>query len=450
MKLFVGLILGLATLGLSLFVGIRWELPRYLSSQEFRKRIEEKTAGLVDAPSGYQPLLWQDSTVTSSGFLARGKPDRALQVLQARNLKARLDWSDIWHRHIVVNDFAIDRLQAALSLKTAKEVEHNLVAPPELMPPVETNSAFRVELRRVMVNHTTILWGKNADEFGAFREVALCLWPVGTGLAAYGDGGTLQIGSLPEAGVKPFQLRYRKPALDIEWGALTLGGPSEVNVAGQIRFTQPSQISLAIGFRQCPISVFLKPEMRTKFDGVFESDMRVLQTQDEPAHFEGPVRFAGATLKNVAGLAKLAALTNDPRFKVLHFQELRGDCVYSDSKLIVHDFMAEDPGLFQVEGTFRIYGQEIRGTVQLGISAKVLAAFPGAREEVFTNHRNGYYWTNVRLGGTTDQPEQDLKDRLVSAAEKHPLKVIAPPVSKTVETLTKPFKSFIDGLKEIF
>lgn len=445
-----GLALVCALICLVLFGAVKWLLPRYLASQDFQKRLSERMAGLIDAPGSFSSLRWQDSTAHSDGFLARGYPGRSLQELRARDLTARFDWRGLWQRQAIVEEFTIEHLQAAFSDETAKELEQDPPDPPVLQAPLKKSSTFNVDLRKVVVHRATVLWGTPAEDYGAFREVALCLWPDGKDLAAYGAGGTFQLGELPQAEVRPFQLRYVKPNLAVEWGSLTLGGESEVTVSGQFQYTQPSQMDLHLGFRRCPVAPFLKPEMRAKFDGTFESDTRVRQEQEKPARFEGPVRFKGATLKNVEGMAKLAAFTHEPRFKMLHFQTLHGNYTYAGSELCVDELVAEVPGLFQVEGSLTVDDKKLHGAVQLGVAAKVLESFPGAREEVFTKRRNDYYWTTVQLSGTTDEPQHDLKERLLAAAKKHPIKAIAPPAAKALDLIGKPVKSLLEKLKELF
>jgi hypothetical protein len=423
-----------------------------LESRDFQKRLSERTARLVNAPSGFKKLNWEDTTATSDGFLARGQPVRALQEIQAKGLTAQFDWSALWNRKVIVKQLSIDHLQAAFSRETATELQPDPADPPELQAPARTGSVMSVDLREVISSRTTILWGKTNDDCGAFREVAVRLWPVGKDLAIYGAGGTLQMGGLPQAEVRPFQLRYVKPNLDIEWGSLTLGGKSEVKVGGRFQFTQPGRMELALGFHECPIKPFLSPEMRSKFDGSFESNTRVRQELggDKPTTLEGSMQFVGATLKNVAGLVKLSAFTEQPRFKELHFQVLRGNYSYTKPKLTLTDLVAESPGLFQVEGDLSVTEGKLLGTVELGVSAQILKSFPGAREEIFTKQRNEYFWTRINLSGTTELPVDDLRGRLVAAAEKHPIKAVTAPVSKTLDIIKKPVESLIQKLKELF
>ena len=74
--------------------------------------------------------------------------------------------------------------------------------------------------------------------------------------------------------------------------------------------------------------------------------------------------------------------------------------------------------LFRVEGRFTIEEQEIDGTSRIGASADVLDAIPGAREKVFTEARDGYFWTSMKLTGPLKHPREDLKERLVAAAKE--------------------------------
>lgn len=317
---------------------------------------------------------------------------------------------------------------------------------------MQKRSLIAIHLGEVLARRATMLWGRSPEDFGAFREVAVRFWPVERDMAVYGSGGTLQIGALPLAGVRDFQLRYTKPALTIEWGRLSVGGESEVQVSGVFQFAEPGSMDLKLGFHRCPLMPFLPAEMHSKLAGTFEMDARVQKElgDDKPATYGGPVRIQRAVARNFAALTKLAAFTHEPRLKALHFETLRAQYTYTAPLLEVRDFVAEVPGLFQVEGEGALAGDKVQATLQLGVSGGLLDHFPGAREEVFTKRRDDYFWTTVKIGGTKDKPVEDLSPRLVAAAKKAAVKTVLKPVTKPLELLKKPVEAVGEFLKGLF
>ena len=70
-------------------------------------------------------------------------------------------------------------------------------------------------------------------------------------------------------------------------------------------------------------------------------------------------------------------------------------------------------------------------------------AIPGAREKVFTESRNGYLWAPMTLTGPLHHPREDLKERLVSAAQEQFAKGFLAP-------LFKPGKAVLELLNAIY
>ncbi len=99
--------------------------------------------------------------------------------------------------------------------------------------------------------------------------------------------------------------------------------------------------------------------------------------------------------------------------------------------------------LFRIEGHFAVEDKEIDGTFQVGATADVLDSIPGAREKVFTEARDGYLWTSMKLSGPLNHPREDLKERLVVAAQEELAKVFLAP-------LFKPGQGLLELLKALY
>jgi len=71
-------------------------------------------------------------------------------------------------------------------------------------------------------------------------------------------------------------------------------------------------------------------------------------------------------------------------------------------------------------GDARVRDQRrLRGTIRLGLTREYLDWLPNP-EEVFNRKQGGYLWTNVRLFGTLDDPEQDLSPRIIELFKQSP------------------------------
>lgn len=82
------------------------------------------------------------------------------------------------------------------------------------------------------------------------------------------------------------------------------------------------------------------------------------------------------------------------------------------------------------------------GEFQLGVIPELVEKFPGAREEVFTRSADGYLWTALTLSGPADKLRDNLRPRLVRAAQNHFAKGILAPIFK-------PGKTVIQAIEEL-
>ena len=149
---------------------------------------------------------------------------------------------------------------------------------------------------------------------------------------------------------------------------------------------------------------------------------------EEPVAVSGALKLTDGVLQELAALDKIAALTRHPRFRRLPLHVVRARFSYAQGTLKVTDFRAESEGLICVEGSFTVEKKRIRGRFQLGVSPDVAESIPGARESVFTKAHEGYVWTPVRLRGPLESPRDDLKPRLVKAAEAQIAKTLLAPL----------------------
>lgn len=97
----------------------------------------------------------------------------------------------------------------------------------------------------------------------------------------------------------------------------------------------------------------------------------------------------------------------------------------------------------RLEGEFSLEHGDIDGKFKVGLAPDVVETIPGAREKVFTESRGDYLWTEMRLSGPARHPREDLKERLVAAAQEHFSKGI-------LGSLFKPGKDVISLLQQIY
>lgn len=166
--------------------------------------------------------------------------------------------------------------------------------------------------------------------------------------------------------------------------------------------------------------------------GEFDGNTRIEKkfAPDAEVRAAGELKFLEAEVHDVATLDRVALLTRHAEFSRLKLDELRGRYEWTGARLEVSELRLEAKKLIRIEGEFVIEDEEIHGKFQIGATADVLDSIPGAREKVFTESRDGYFWTSMKLSGPLKHPREDLKQRLVAAAEEELSKGFLAPLLK--------------------
>jgi hypothetical protein len=432
-----GILAALILLASALYVASGYALDRALESKGLRKLIGGKTAQLLGTNGGYLPLASHGLSISSRGFLALASPPRVLTEMRASRLDARCNLVELWHGKWRIDHLWVHHLQAAYGTAAARLINRTEFPVPELMPPLQTDSPIKVDVRELDVAETDLFWGSAPNQGGEFRNVQTNFYPRDHNLLIHGHGGTFHQAKWPVAQVRQFKLLYTKPELRIDEGSLTFGGASSIIVLGNFRFEQAAGFDLNLTFAQCPLAPFLSEAQRSKLEGEFDGTAHLKKEigQTESARAIGSIAIAKAILQDVEALQRVANFTGRRELARLPINQIKADYDWNSPALTVKNFVLESNQLVMVKGEFTIKEQKIEGEFQLGLSQDVVERFPGAREEVFVRSDEGYLWTKLTLSGNPEHLRNDLKPRLVRAAQNHFAKGLLAPIFKPGQTI---------------
>lgn len=420
-------------------------VDHFLNDGALARAIGKKTAVILKADAGYLPLYWRGLTVRSGGLLVRGKPPNALTELQALNLRASCSLSDLWARKFVVRRLHADWLETAFGAAAGKELKPILATEPELQPQVEQPSPLKVEIRETVIDRASVFWGENAEALGSLREVLTKFYTNGSDLDGVATGGTFEQTGWPKLRIVRIETHYAKPKLELRAARFAIGQNEDTTVTGRLDLDKPGGLHLQMESKKAPAEPFLKGFWRGKFEAKIDGQSRVdkIFGPDEKTKAAGELNFADAEFHDVPTLDQIAALTRHPQFAHLKMSEMRGRYDWNGTRLEVSDLQLEAKQLFRIEGHFTVADKEIDGDFQIGASADVLDSIPGAREKVFTKAHDGYFWTTMKMSGPLKHPREDLKDRLVAAAQEQLAQGFLAP-------LLKPGQGLLELLKVIY
>lgn len=421
-------------------------LDRVVRGESFLRLISGKTAVKLGASEGgYLPPARRGLLLRSGGLLALGQPPHHLVQLNAINLQAHCSLQNLWHRKLTVTRLEASQLQAAYGEAAAAQLQKILPAQPNLEPAEDPKSLIHIDIRETDIAKTDVYWGATPDVVGGLKAVSARFFTKGHGLDIFGRGGTFQQAGWPSLNVDELHFNWSKPKLIVRSALLSLGGAKNLSVNGEFEFGQHGWMQLHLSAKHSPADPFIMGDWRGKFDGMLDSETD-LRKQFEPeakVTATGELNFSSARVHDVEILKKVAVATRHPQFEKPKIDILRFHYRLSGNLLEVSDFEAESKGLCRLEGEFSIENKNINGNFKVGAAPDVVETIPGAREEVFTDSRDGYLWTTLHLFGPANHPSEDLKERLVAAARKHFAEGLLAPI-------LKPGKQLIDLLQEIY
>ena len=443
LALAIGILLVLA--GSVYFAAVR-TVDRLIRSEDFLRFISEKTAvKLGVSECGYLPPARRGMSVHSAGISATGRPPHHLTALSAVNLHALCSLQNLWQRKFTIRRLQVAHLQAAYGEAAASHLVKILPADPKLEAERKTESLLNIEIRETDVDQTDVYWGASPENLGALKAVSSRFFPKDHGLDIFGRGGTFQQTGWPELKIDDLRLNWSAPKLFVESALLSLGQPENFSVTGQFDFGEHGSMQLHLSSKQVPAEPFVTGFWKGKFSGLVdsESDLTKELEPDAKVNASGDLSFSRAVLHDVQVLKQLAVVTRHPQFERPKVDVLRFHYRYTGSRLEVSKFVAETKQLCRLEGEFSLEDKNIDGNFKIGAAPDVVDALPGAREKVFTESHDGYLWTTLHLSGPAHHPHEDLKERLVAAAQEHFAKGILGPLFKTGKPL-------IELLQEIY
>ena len=196
---------------------------------------------------------------------------------------------------------------------------------------------------------------------------------------------------------------------------------------------------------QTPAQPLIKGYWQGKLEGTFDSESDLDKQFESTAKVKamGVIHFTRAVIHDVEALKQIAAVTRHPQFEKPKIDVMAMRYRWSGSRLEVTQFEVETKGLMRVEGDFAVENENIEGKFKIGVAPDVAESVPGAREKVFTDAQGAYLWTSMNLQGPVHHPREDLKQRLVTAAQEHFAKGLLAPIFK-------PGKAVLEMLNAIY
>lgn len=430
-------------------------LNNYLRGEAFRALLNAKTSELFAAEGAYQPIQREGVSFYSDRYDAAGRPGTALKNLKVEQIRAEFEPAAVFRGAWCIGSLQARRLQANIMLPTSPAPTATEALPsPAASAPVRVPGWIpsRFELRKARVENADLSWTLPgaAAPAGSLRRMQWTVEPSGTDWTAAGQGGLLEQAGWPALRVNHVKLRYRAPDLFVTDSLLEGGDAERYTVSGQAGLAGGRPLDFLVQWSGVPVARHLPEDWRAGVKGLAGGEARVQRGADGKMTAKGTLRLAGGQLEALPVLEKIAAFTRTREFRQFALQKAEADFTWTPGKLSVSRFVAESEGLIRAEGPFTVEGGLFEGVLQVGVKPASLRWLPGSQARVFTEERDGYVWTAVRVTGPLSRLSEDLTPRLVSAAGDALIDGAKGTLQEGAKTLQEGAKSLQNGTKNLF
>jgi hypothetical protein len=390
---------------------------RYLESNAFRAAMEEETAkGLHFPQARYAPIQRIGAVTAQSGAFEAHNGHKAMKSLVAHGITAKFDpWG------IFLRQWRFDHVQVQ-----SGDVEVQIYeAHPEAAATKPWFTIFlpnRVYLGRIESERANITWQLRGEPAG-FLGTQLLITPNGRDFEYVATGGSLKMALIPELDLRRAHVLITKTLLTLYDLDLASDSHSDESIRahGHAGVGEDRSVDLRASFNTVPIGQWLPAEWKGRFNGSAYGDLHWAGKDPklENSSGEGSFRVRNGRIDDLPLLRKLAELSRKKSFERLDLNECSLSFAWRYPEIDIPDIIIEEEGKFRVDGEISIKGHFLRGALRLGLTREYLDWLPNP-EEVFSRRSSGYFWTDVHLSGTIDEPKQDLSGRVIELFKESP------------------------------
>jgi hypothetical protein len=410
-RLWIGLGI-LFVLLVAVLVGLNLWVHAYLRSEAFRQLVSAKTGQALKIDAQYEPLDWTGSSVYSASLRGPGQSGAPLESFDAGQVRADVDWKAILDGVWRVS--RVDLVRLDVKIRTPGEQAATVGEPgptPEPVPPKKGFLPNKFQLDLVSVQDANL----SVANISQVQHTALKVRPEGNGWVFDGTGGKLELQKWRPLDISDFRIRLQQGVIYITDTNLRFGEGGAIQATGEVG-GPAAPFDVRLEWRDVDSADLLDATWKERLTGMLAGDAHVVGRVKMPPVTSGSFHLTDGMLKGLPVQKEIAKFTRSPQFERMPLQTVSGDCTYDGTMLVLKNFVAESAGLLRIEGSCTIgAGDTLDGTFLVGVTSPSLQWLPGSQEKVFVSSRNGYLWTEVKIGGTVQNPVEDLSSRLARA-----------------------------------
>ncbi len=392
---------------------------QFLHSDGFREKVTMKVSGEIGVPVEFGKMQWKGLRLKNESVDARS--EGAIEKITARDISLEVDTDylkrDVWN----ISDVVVQNADLELDLR--KEFT-TIDIPQPAKSWLENFFPDRAELHDAEVIRANVRILSEGGEY-VVQGSQVSLNKEDFGYRAELEGGELSFPFpvLKEATLEQASMRLINQRLVIDRAQFDVFASGNLGVDGEIDFTTGdySFYGVLTGLKCADV---ITEDWKQRLSGEVEAKFTVKPKLGNEPEFRGEIFIQDGQLTALPVLDTIAAYTVIRDFKRLRFSELRCKFYCYGELFRLTDIYVHCDDLMRIEGALDMRGHALDGTFKVGLNPGTLSHIPGAEEKVFLPGKEGMHWADVKIGGSVEDIEEDLTERLKATALDHIFEVV--------------------------
>lgn len=394
----------------------------YIHSPEFREAMSTKVGDLMGAEGEFEDFTWSGMHGDNDGFTAVSDGGMVKMEAKQLSLDVKCDFvsRDEWElRDVEVGSLSVDLdLTKEFNKPRVRDEAEGFLE--QWLP--KKASLYNAEIYRLGANVVT-----SGGDY-KMKDVHVKLTRQdGGGYTADLKGGcvNMPLELLGEAALVEGKARFMNNRLHLDRAEFEVLNTGKLEIEGEVDFNEESRgYSLMGVLEDLKCADVIPDDWKQKLQGEFAASFSIEPKKGNEPVIKGEIMIKDGQLTALPVLDSIAAFTLVRDFKTLKFSNFRCSFEKVGQVLKLTDIYMHCDGLIRVEGSLTIAGEKLDGRFDLGLTPGTLGHIPGAEDKVFLPGKEGMSWASVKIGGTTDDVQEDLTDRMLAAAGDRMLEMV--------------------------
>ncbi len=394
-------------------------ITSWLHGEGFQEWLTRKAGQALHSEVEIAELRWQGKEVYSNELKATGYEEAGFAKLQIDGLRASMAGVADTVR---IPGLTMNRLEVEFSKNRLDRPEVAVMGDagggPKVPEMLKKYMPERVEVDEIGISSGTVLVKNSGNEdVFSIRGMKTKIVPdFTTGLwEVAGTGGRMTLKDQPEMTLKDLKLRWKKKDVFVDNCEIGIYENGHVSGAGEISFEGGGLFDFDLDISGIDIDELVRGEWQDRLSGTISGPVKITGVPGNLT-YEGTLNVSDGVVESVPALKKVADYTQTKQFNRLVLSQATADVKRTNEVIEIRNIVLQADGLARVEGAVDIRGELIQGALQVGVTPGTMRWIPGAEQLVFTEERDGFLWTPLTLGGTIQDPTEDLSGRLINAA----------------------------------